>query len=44
LLVSKEVLQERLAKLKVKPAKEYKGVLGRYARLVTSGSTGAVLK
>jgi dihydroxy-acid dehydratase len=44
LLVSDEELQKRMAAVKVKPIKPYKGVLGRYARLVTSGSTGAVLE
>lgn len=44
LLVSDEELQRRMANLKPPKRKEYKGVLGRYARLVTSGSTGAVLK
>ena len=37
-------LQKRMANLKLKPLKVYQGVLGRYARLVTSGSTGAVLE
>jgi len=44
LLVSDEEIQRRLKKVKPPKRKEYKGVLGRYARLVTSGSTGAVLK
>jgi dihydroxy-acid dehydratase len=44
LLISEKEMNKRMAKLKVKPTKKYKGVLGRYARLVTSGSTGAVLK
>jgi dihydroxy-acid dehydratase len=44
LLVSKEEFAKRMKTLKVKPNKPYKGVLGRYARLVTSGSTGAVLE
>ncbi len=44
LLISDAELQKRMAAVKIKPLKPYKGVLGRYARLVTSGSTGAVLK
>ncbi|NTV51662.1 MAG: dihydroxy-acid dehydratase [Candidatus Firestonebacteria bacterium] len=44
LQVTDAELQKRMANLKLKPLKAYKGVLGRYARLVTSGSTGAVLK
>jgi dihydroxy-acid dehydratase len=44
LLVSDAELKRRMAGLKLKPLKVYQGVLGRYARLVTSGSTGAVLK
>ena len=44
LLISEKELKQRMAKLKVRPSKKYQGVLGRYARLVTSGSTGAVLK
>ncbi len=44
LLVSKEELNTRMAHLKHPKLKTYKGVLGRYARLVTSGSTGAVLE
>ncbi len=44
LLVSKEELNTRMANLKHPKLKAYKGVLGRYARLVTSGSTGAVLE
>ncbi|MBN1596477.1 dihydroxy-acid dehydratase, partial [candidate division FCPU426 bacterium] len=44
LLIPEQELTQRLEQLKVKPLKQYKGVLGRYARLVTSGSTGAVLQ
>jgi dihydroxy-acid dehydratase len=44
LRISAAELEKRRANLKLKPLKVYKGVLGRYARLVTSGSTGAVLK
>jgi dihydroxy-acid dehydratase len=44
LRVSPAELKKRMSHLKLKPLKPYQGVLGRYARLVTSGSTGAVLK
>lgn len=44
LLISDQELKARMAGLKVKSPKKYQGVLGRYARLVTSGSTGAILK
>jgi dihydroxy-acid dehydratase len=44
LRVTPAELKKRMAGLKLKPLKPYGGVLGRYARLVTSGSTGAVLK
>jgi dihydroxy-acid dehydratase len=44
LLVPDDEIQRRLAAAKPPRRKVYKGVLGRYARLVTSGSTGAVLE
>ena len=44
LMVSDAELKQRMANLKMPKLKVYKGVLGRYARLVTSGSTGAVLE
>jgi len=44
LLISDEEMKKRMSNLKLKKPKKYKGVLGRYARLVTSGSTGAVMK
>ncbi len=44
LLVSERELQRRLAGLKLKKPKVYGGVLGRYMKQVTSGSTGAVLE
>lgn len=44
LLISREELQTRLANTPVRAPRVYGGVLGRYARLVTSGSQGAVLK
>jgi dihydroxy-acid dehydratase len=44
LLVSDEELKKRMSQWKLPKLKQYKGVLGRYARLVTSGSTGAVLE
>jgi len=43
LLVSKEELKKRLSKWKP-PKKELKGYLKRYARLVTSASTGATFE
>jgi dihydroxy-acid dehydratase len=43
LLISKEELRKRLSKWKP-PKKELKGYLKRYARLVTSGSTGATFE
>ncbi len=43
LLVSESELAQRMAALKLKPGKPLKGVLARYAKQVTSGSTGAVL-
>lgn len=44
LLVSESELAQRMAALKLKPSKSLKGVLARYARQVTSGSTGAILE
>jgi dihydroxy-acid dehydratase len=44
LLVTDAEIKRRLATVKPPKRKVYGGVLGRYARLVTSGSTGAVLK
>jgi dihydroxy-acid dehydratase len=43
LLISKEELKKRLSQWKP-PKKELKGYLKRYARLVTSGSTGATFE
>jgi dihydroxy-acid dehydratase len=43
LLISDAEFARRVQKVKLLPAKTYKGVLGRYQRLVTSGNTGAVL-
>lgn len=43
LLVSESELAQRMTALKLKPGKPLKGVLARYARQVTSGSTGAIL-
>ncbi|NLO81951.1 MAG: dihydroxy-acid dehydratase [Clostridiales bacterium] len=44
IMISQEELRERLAKWKAPEPKIKHGYLGRYARLVTSASTGAVLK
>lgn len=45
LLIPDAELARRMANLPKPPKrKEYKGVLGRYARMVTSGSRGAVLE
>jgi dihydroxy-acid dehydratase len=43
LLISKEELKKRLSQWKP-PKKELKGYLKRYAKLVTSGSTGATFE
>ena len=44
LLVSDQELKQRMKDIKHPKLKVYKGVLGRYARLVTSANTGAVLE
>ncbi|NLX70259.1 MAG: dihydroxy-acid dehydratase [Clostridiales bacterium] len=44
IMISQQELEERLAKWKAPEPKIRYGYLGRYARLVTSASTGAVLK
>jgi dihydroxy-acid dehydratase len=44
LQVSDEELQRRQAAWKPPKRKEYKGVLGRYVRMVTSANTGAILE
>lgn len=44
LLVSDQELKQRMKDIKHPKHKVYKGVLGRYARLVTSANTGAVLE
>ncbi|MCD4812368.1 dihydroxy-acid dehydratase [bacterium] len=44
LMISDTEFEKRMAAFRPRPSKKHKGVLGRYARLVTSGSTGAVLK
>jgi dihydroxy-acid dehydratase len=44
IMISQQELKERLEKWKAPEPKVKHGYLGRYARLVTSASTGAVLK
>lgn len=44
LVLSQEEIQERLRSIKIRPPKVTTGLLGKYASLVTSASSGAITK